>query len=80
MKDEYGETCLSFKKLQISKKCVCHNEAVETHGLFCLKKKFWVRWSVKKVMLTVFNDIKSSNIIDFFEKAAIVNSFLLPTP
>ena len=30
-----------------------------------IKKKFWVQWSVKKVMLTIFCDMKEPVIIDF---------------
>ena len=45
-----------------------------------IKKKFWVQWSVKKVMLTVFWSIKEP-IIDFFEKRCNCKQcFLLPTP
>ena len=34
-----------------------------------VKKKFWVLWSIKKVMLTVFWDNERHIIIDFFQKA-----------
>ena len=37
------------------------------------KKKFCAHHSVKKVMLTVFWDIKEGITIDFFEKAPAVN-------
>ena len=33
-----------------------------------------VEWSVKKVMLTVFQDMKGPITIDFLEKVAAVNS------
>ena len=39
-----------------------------------VKKKFWVQQSVKKVMLTVFLDMKGPIIIDFLEKGAVVKS------
>ena len=35
------------------------------------KKKFWVQQSVKKVILTVFWDIKGFITIDFFEKVRL---------
>ena len=38
------------------------------------KKIFCVQPSVKKVMLTIFGNMKRSIIIDFLEKHAIVNS------
>ena len=45
------------------------------------KEKFQAQQSVKKVILTVFCDMKESMIIDFFEKGATVNNvFLLLTP
>ena len=37
-------------------------------------KKFWAEQSVKKVMLTVFWDMKGPITIDFLEKDATVNS------
>ena len=39
-----------------------------------VKKKFNTKWSVKKVMLTVFLDMKGPITIDFLEKGATVNS------
>ena len=45
---------------------------VETH---CFTGNFLAQWSVKKLMLTVFWDIKGPFItIDFLEKGATVNS------
>ena len=41
---------------------------------FLVKKRFQVLWSVKKVMLTVFCDIKELIIIAYLEKDACVNS------
>ena len=38
-----------------------------------VKKKFWVQWSVKKLMLTV-PDMKRSMTIDFLEKSVTVNN------
>ena len=38
------------------------------------KNKSWVPLSAKKVMLTIFWDMKGPIIIDFFEKGATVNS------
>ena len=35
---------------------------------FSVKKKFWVQWSVKKVMMTVFWDMKGAITIGFHEK------------
>ena len=43
---------------------------------FSVKKKFWMKGLVKKVMLTVFYDIKGSITIDFLKKCATVNSIL----
>ena len=46
-----------------------------------VKKKFWAKQSVKKVMLTVFYDIKKPITVDFLEKGTTVNKcFLLPNP
>ena len=39
-----------------------------------MKKKFLAQQSVKKVMLTVFWDIKESITIDILEKGATINS------
>ena len=41
-----------------------------------VKKKFWSQQSIKKVMLTVFLDIKVPITNDFFEKSATVNAAL----
>ena len=42
---------------------------------FCfLPKKFRTQWSVKKMMLTVFWDMKGPIISDFLEKGTTVNS------
>ena len=40
-----------------------------------VKKKFCVQWSVKKVMLTVFWDVKGLITFDFLENDATANSF-----
>ena len=40
----------------------------------CLRKKFLVQLSVKKIMLTVFWDMKGPITIDILEKGAIVSS------
>ena len=42
--------------------------------VFLVKKIFQVQQSVKKVMLTVFWDIKGPMTIDFLEKGATVNN------
>ena len=39
-----------------------------------VNKKFWVQQSLKKVMLTVFWDMKGPITVDFLEKGATVNS------
>ena len=39
-----------------------------------VKKKFWVQLSVKKVMLTVFFDMKGFITTDLLEKVMMVNS------
>ena len=39
-----------------------------------VKKMFQVQWSLKKVMLTVFWDMKTSMTIDFLEKGKTLNS------
>ena len=44
------------------------------HTNFPIMKKFWVQWSVKKVMLSVFWDMKELLTIDFLEKVATANS------
>ena len=45
------------------------------------KKRFQVQWSVKKVMLTVFWDMKGRITIDFLEKKLNEKQcFLLQTP
>ena len=38
-----------------------------------LKKKFRAQKPIKKVLLSVFFDMKRPNVIDFLEKGAIVN-------
>ena len=38
------------------------------------KKMFWEQWSVKKVRLTVFWDMKGTITIDFLKKGTTVNS------
>ena len=40
---------------------------------FLIKKKFWPQQSVKKVILTVFSEMKRPISIDFFEEGATVN-------
>ena len=51
------------------------------HTDFPVKKKFWAQLSLKKVMLTVFWEMKGLMIIDFLEKGATLNSVLqLPIP
>ena len=44
------------------------------HTDFPVKKKFWAQQSGKKMMLTVFWNMKEPITIDFREKAATVNS------
>ena len=44
------------------------------HIVSPVKKKFCVQWSVKKVMLTVFWDVKGLITFDFLENDATVNS------
>ena len=49
--------------------------------IFFQEKKFRIQWSEKKIMLTMFWDMKGSMTIDFLEKGG--NSklyFLLPIP
>ena len=41
------------------------------------KKMFWVQWSVKKVLLTVFWNMKGPVTIDFLEKGTTINSVSL---
>ena len=38
-----------------------------------VNKKFWVQWSVKKVMLTVLWNVKGPIAIHFLEKDVTVN-------
>ena len=38
------------------------------------KRMFWAQWSVKKVLLTVYLDMKGSMTIDFLKKGSTVNS------
>ena len=45
---------------------------VEIQWLFS-KKKFWSQWSIKKVRLPIFWDMKEPITIDFLEKGATVN-------
>ena len=42
---------------------------VETY--FPVKKTFWAQQSVKKVMLTIFWDMKGTIAIDFLEKVQL---------
>ena len=44
------------------------------------QKVFPTQLSVKKVMLTVFRDMKGPITIDFLEKGATLNCFLLLAP
>ena len=65
----YREACFSKKKLY--KQAKYGFAIINLSQRECLlKKKFWMQWSVKKVMLIVFWDIT----VDFLEKGATVNS------
>ena len=80
MCDVYGETCFCPKNvykwanmglpLHIWVENTLH--VVDTDS--SVKKKFWAQQSVKKVMLTVFWNIKGPYATDFFEKGTTVNS------
>ena len=45
---------------------------VEIHKYSGKEKKFQVQWPVKKVMMTVFWDMKGAISIDFFEERVTV--------
>ena len=44
------------------------------HSDSMVKKKFQAQQSIKKIILTVFLDMKEPITIEFFEKGAVVNS------
>ena len=69
----YKETCFSPKP-------VCYDYPELKHTDSPVKEKFLAQQSLKKVMLTVFLDMKGSIIIGFLEKGTIVKCFLLPNP
>ena len=39
-----------------------------------VKEKFWAQWSLERVKLTVFWDMKGPMIIDFLENGETINS------
>ena len=68
------------KCLQIGSTWLYHYESeskrqfMEWKYTHALAKKFQIQWSLKKVMLILFWDMKGSITIDFFEKIATGNS------
>ena len=78
----YGEKCFCQKTIKNGlNKGFSHNESelkrqsmLRKHTDFFGKKKFRAQQSVKKVMLTVFWDMKGPITIDFLEKGATVNN------
>ena len=75
----YGEACLSQKifsnhlnmglpQARVKKQSI-ELKHINSPG----KEKFLAQLSIKKVMLTIFWDIKGPLIIDFIEKVVIVN-------
>ena len=79
MYDVYREACFIQKNVYKWAKhefaTMSKRKSMEwTHIDFLVKKRFWMQLSVKKVMLTVFLDLKEPTTIDFLEKAATVNN------
>ena len=77
----YGKACFSQKVFTSRLNMVCHfmpdlkRQFMERkHTDSPLKKIFHVQQSVKKVMLTVFLDMRDPITIDFLEKGETVNS------
>ena len=81
MCDVYEEACLSQKMfingwdrgLPLQARVEKTVDGVEIQW-FSVMKRFWVQESVKKVILTVFSDMKKAISIDFLVEGATVNS------
>ena len=79
MCDVYEETCFSQKmfinelNVGLPLQAWVERQFMEWKHTGTLVK-FWVQWSVKKVMLTVFWDMKRLIPIDFLEKGETVIS------
>ena len=71
----YGEECFMQKRnSHIDWTWVCHYEPKLKHTNSPAKKKFRAQQSMKKVMQTVFLDMKGPIATDFFEKGAVAHS------
>ena len=80
MYDVNGEAHFNKKMFGNRLKMVCHNELVSKRQSMEWKhtdsqvKKFRALWSVKKIMLTAFWDMKGLITNDFLEKGETVNN------